>query len=536
MAISQDGKTLFHVELIKDDSLSGARYRIVRSVWKDNAWSAPIALSLTSAGHEVSPVLSGDGRTLYFASTAPGPNESEEGDLNIWYTEVSGNGWSKPLFLHDLNTDMADRFTHTDAAGNFYLISNKPSGNQDILITRRENGRWTSPAAISEWNSPQEEEYVSVHSELGIAFLQRSSPGKVTELLYSLKTNEEWSTPTPLSYADKNTQFPYVHRAPMLSPDGGTFYFVAHGLIWQQGAAELFRLNRIPRKTPVYQPLPVPAIATGEPRVFGGLKLKTNNGISFTPGMNSIFVSRYTPERDTSGNQFMKIFESQKVGENWSDFAMAAFCKPRVPFEYHPVMDPGGKRLFYNSRAPVPGSNVPFVEKNNPWYTDRKGNGWDVPVLLAPLSTSYYDDYVSVAKSGTLYFRSDRPGGKGAGDIYVSYYRNGDYTLPALVERINSEHDENDVCIDPEERFIIFNRYNDRTREIKLLISIREGEGWSIPRVVNQLERASDWELTPTLSPDGTFFFFEVNSNILFVETRSLFSPEEWKKIYAASR
>lgn len=536
MAISQDGKTLFHVELFKDDGLSGGRYRVVKSVWKDDVWSAPTDLSLTSAGHEVSPVLSRDGRTLYFASTAPGPGESEEGDLNIWYTEASGNGWSKPVFLHALNTDMADRFTHTDAAGNFYMISNKPSGNQDILITRLENGRWTPPASVTEWNSPQEEEYVSVHSELGIAFLQRSTPGIATELLYSLKTNEGWSTPVPLSYADKHTQFPYVHRAPMLSPDGGTFYFVAQGLIWQQSAAELFRLNRIARKAPAPKPLPVPPTAADEPRVFGGLKLKTNNGISFTPDMNSIFVSRYTPERDTSGNQYMKIFESRRVGESWSDFAMTAFCKPGVPFEYHPVMDAKGKRLYYNSRAPVPGSAVPYVEKNNPWYTDREKNGWSDPVMLAPLSTDHYDDYISVAKSGTLYFRSDRPGGKGAGDIYVSYYQNGDYTPPTPVENINSVHNENDVCIDPEERFIIFNRYFDRTREIRLFVSIRDGKGWSQPRVITHLERASNWELTPTLSPDGQLFFFEVNSNIFFVETRSLFSAEEWKQITKNSR
>lgn len=531
ISLSPDGKTLFHTELIKDDSLKGGRYQIVKSTWSNGSWSAPIDLHLTSSGHEVSPVLSPDSRRLYFASTAPGPGETEEGDLNIWYTEISERGASAPVFLSDLNTDMADRFTHVDAAENFYMISNKASGNQDVMVTRFEKGNWTTPAPITEWNSPKEEEYVSVNSKLGIAFLQRSTPGVETELFYSLHNNDSWTIPQPLAYDAKNTQFPYVHRAPMLSPDGGTFYLVAHALVWQQSAAELFRQNNIDRKASAYQPLTVPTPSAAEPQVFGGLKLKTNNGITFSPDMKSVYVSRYTAERDSSGSQFMKIFESKKKDNVWSDFVLAPFCKPGVPFEYHPVLDPTGKRLFYNSRAPIAGSDVPFVQKNNPWYVERNGYTWSAPVMIGSLATEDYDDYVSVATSGNLYFRSDRPGGKGAGDIYMSRYSNGVYTAPELVDALNSEHNENDLCVDPMERFIIFNRYHDRTREIKLYLSIKSGNEWQKPRIVAQLERTSDWELTPSLSPDGKYFFYEINSNILFVETKTLFTAEEWKKM-----
>lgn len=115
----------------------------------------------------------------------------------------------------------------------------------------------------------------------------------------------------------------------------------------------------------------------------------------------------------------------------------------------------------------------------------------------------------------------------GGGDIYRSKFVNGKYQSPESVTDLNSTDNENDVCIDPFERFIIFNRYIEATREIKLFLSIRAGANWTTPRVITPLEKDTDWELTPTLSPDGKYFFYEVNSNILRVPVAELFTPEE---------
>jgi hypothetical protein len=45
--------------------------------------------------------------------------------------------------------------------------------------------------------------------------------------------------------------------------------------------------------------------------------------------------------------------------------------------------------------------------------------GWS---LAAPVNTpDYRESYPSVVADGSLYFSSDRPGGIGGGDIYVSF-------------------------------------------------------------------------------------------------------------------
>lgn len=71
-----------------------------------------------------------------------------------------------------------------------------------------------------------------------------------------------------------------------------------------------------------------------------------------------------------------------------------------------------------------------------------------------------------------------------------------------------------DLVVDPDERFIIFNRYVDATRTLDLFISFRQGNEWSEPRALSDLNEDDRWELTPTLSPNGRHFFFEVDGRL----------------------
>lgn len=529
LAFTSDGKTLFHPVTVKTDSAQFPYIRLAKSTWSDSGWSEPYILDLTTS-LDVFPVLSEDEKRIYFTSTAPAPGKTEEGDLNIWYTEEKENVRSKPIFVDSLNTDNNERMVSLDDEGNFYLASDK-GGNLDLYTVRLEGNVWTKPEPVANWNTEANEEFVSVNMKLGIAVLQRTQPGTSTEMMISAKTEAGWSAPVPLIYDFKSTTLPYVQRWATLSPDGSTFYFVSHAMIWQQSVKQLLRDNNIDlanKPVPEFKPLAVAPRTPGEPELVGGLQLKTNNGISFTADEKKVYLSRYTDQRDSTGNLLIKIFESTYDSGRWSTPTMLSVCKPDVPFEYHPVLSVDGTRLFFNSRAPAPGASVKYLPKNNLWYSDKQADGsWGEPVLIDVLVTDDHDDYASPTRSGDLYFRSDRPGGKGGGDIYVSRIIDGVYQKPENVKDLNSADNENDVCVDPDERFIIFNRYFDATREIRFYLSMNTGSGWTAPRLLSQLEKDVDWELTPSLSPDGKYFYYEVNSNIMRVETETLFSPDE---------
>lgn len=534
MSFSDDGKMLFHAHIFAKDSISAFTIKVAISRWSDNAWSNPEFPDFVTDYSESYPVWVQSQQRLYFSSNAPVSSGGPGADQNIWYAEKTSSGWNKPVLADGLNSDKNDRLSFVDNEGYYYVLSDRAGGSMDIFRTKSDHGKWKESEPLQAWNSEQQEEYVSVYPDQKIAFIQRSLPGTSTEIFISKYVSGSWAVPEPLRYEFKNTEWPYVHRWPMLSANLGTFYFVSQGIIWQQPAEVLLRQNGISFPKKKFDPLSVRKRAYGEPEMFGGLVLKTNNGISFAADMKTIYLSRYTQERDSSGNQFIKLFQSNATQDGWSPPVMTSFNNSQVPFEYHPVVSPDGKRLFYNSRAPVSQSGKTHHAKNNIWYVDKQRTGlWGQPKLVESIVTDEYDDYGSITLDGTLYFRSDRPGGKGSGDIYKSEFLNGQYQPPANVTALNSEDNENDLCIDPKGRFIVFNRYALRGEQptIALYLSLQTETGWTKPRMIRHLEKAYDYELTPTLSPDGKYFYYEVNSNILRVETESLFLPEEKERV-----
>ncbi len=56
------------------------------------------------------------------------------------------------------------------------------------------------------------------------------------------------------------------------------------------------------------------------------------------------------------------------------------------------------------------------------------------------------------------------------------------------MSELNSPHSENDLFVDYEERFVIFNRYVDSTASIDLYIAFRQGSRWGLPRRLDDID------------------------------------------------
>jgi hypothetical protein len=520
---SKDGKTLYYAPLYKPDSIAPYSIKISKISWNAGKWSTPEILDLGD-GTASFPVLSENEDFLYFSSNALLPGAKKGGDLNIWRSQKKDGKWAIANPVQVLNSAHNERISHIDKDGTIYITSDR-NGTYDVFCSKMIDGTFSTPMPMILWNSPMNEEHVAVYEDLGITFLQRTEVGIKTTVFYSLKKDGAWTALSPLVLNEENGHLSYAQSLPKLSPDGSTFYTIRNMKLWQQSFDGVMQRNGIQlrQKPPAHQLLTVAEREKTEAEVFYGDQLQTNNGISFTPDMKTIYLSRYTAERDSAGNPFIKLFESHWKHGKWTSPQAMPINHPSVPFEYHPVLSPDGKRLLFNSCAAEPGEVVKYHSHNNIWYADKlPNNEWSTPKMIKALATTAYDDYVSVTRTGTLYFRSDRPGGKGAGDIYKSRYENGHYQAPEPVSALNSAYDENDLCIDPDERFIIFNRYFAGSNEIQLFISNNTQNGWSSPRPLPFVEQRASWELTPTLSPNGKYFFYEVNSNILRIETKTL--------------
>lgn len=240
--------------------------------------------------------------------------------------------------------------------------------------------------------------------------------------------------------------------------------------------------------------------------------ISTQNGIALAPDHSILYVSLPVEERDYRDRPRVKIFTRQ-----WQD---SIFLEPKlISFagawsDYHPVLSPDGQRMYFNSTRPIPGQ----TDENRQvhlWYAERQGEGWGEAQYLSNLNvTGYHSSYPSIAADGSLYFNSDRPGGQGSMDIWFAKLENGAFQAPQLVPALNTEFAENDLCIDPQGRFLILNRYIPETGAIDLWISFKEDENWATPVLLKSVNRADAWELTPYISPDGRHFLCEINGQI----------------------
>ncbi len=115
----------------------------------------------------------------------------------------------------------------------------------------------------------------------------------------------------------------------------------------------------------------------------------------------------------------------------------------------------------------VPNGTGMYVYKNTVTTTgdiyysefNKEANIWSTATKLQrPINTSYFEGSVSITADGnTIYFISERPEGKGQGDIYVSTKKNGQWSSPVNIgDVLNTTEDEKFVFIHPNGKTLYF--------------------------------------------------------------------------------
>ena len=128
----------------------------------------------TESGWESQPSLSGDGKTLYFATVRADSKPDRNGNpsTDIYYSSRMPDGsWgpAKPI-KGEINTEYNDKapFMHSDSHTLYFASDRKPSGGgYDIWYTRQQgDGSWSSPRNIgAPINSDDDEHGMIVSSD-----------------------------------------------------------------------------------------------------------------------------------------------------------------------------------------------------------------------------------------------------------------------------------------------------------------------------------------------------------------------------------
>ncbi|TRX52401.1 OmpA family protein [Fulvivirga sp. M361] len=219
-----------------------AQLKIEECILGDSLYNHPIAARVTNLGerinsrwHDYTPLITSDGKKLYFTSNRAGSTGGKRLRDGSYYEDIyscdwDGSQWSTPVNISTkVNTRYHDAAASISPDGKtLFVYSEKGSG--DIYISNYLNGDWTIPSPLSDQiNSVFWETSVSITADGKTLYFASERPGGLGGLdIYrsELQENGEWGKARNLGpeiNTSKNEDSPVIH------PDGQTLYFSSSG-------------------------------------------------------------------------------------------------------------------------------------------------------------------------------------------------------------------------------------------------------------------------------------------------------------------
>lgn len=254
-----------------------------------------------------------------------------------------------------------------------------------------------------------------------------------------------------------------------------------------------------------------------EPTLFADGVISTRDSeSSFTlsPDNNVAYFVKSSPDLS-----LRVIVVSQLKNGKWTTPEVASFSGEYSDTD--PCFSPDGTKLYFASRRPVEGTTQ--KPDNDLWVVEKTSTGWSAPRHLN-VNTESQEVSPSVTTDGTLYFSSNRPGGKGATDIYRAKFSDGNYSMPENVgDPISSPGPEVQVFATPDDNTLLFAALGrpDGIGSVDIYISRRVDGAWSKPVNLGNKINSRGVDSAPRISADRKYFFWTSTRGYGFEEQQA---------------
>ncbi|MGH1386421.1 ankyrin repeat domain-containing protein [Kordia sp.] len=191
--------------------------------------------------------------------------------------------------------------------------------------------------------------------------------------------------------------------------------------------------------------------------------------------------------------------------------------------EIDPFLSPDNNTLYYCTDRPIVATDSTRANCDM-WMLKREANSWSKPTHLGKFvnNAEHHDWFPTLSNDGTLFYST---GPNRSSNIVFSEYTNGAYQRPIdLGAKVNSESRDYDPTIAPDKSFIIFSSNRPGGfGSVDLYISFKDENGnWSDAKNMGALINTKTIEFAPRLSPDGAFLFFNREGSIFWVSTKDI--------------
>jgi len=201
----------------------------------------------------------------------------------------------------------------------------------------------------------------------------------------------------------------------------------------------------------------------GAPEILNGdVNTKYHeSSIAISPDGNRMYFDRNDffegdLDKDNEGINQINMYTAEKVSGNWENIESVPFNDDNYSTG-HPALSPDGKTLYFSSDKPggKGGSDIYMVSVNG------DGSFGEPKLLPGAVNTSGTEAFPFMADDGTLYFSSNGHLGLGGLDAFSAFAKAGSFSTPEnLGPGVNSGSDDFAIYVSPDNKtgFISSNR------------------------------------------------------------------------------
>ncbi|MEK6375522.1 MAG: hypothetical protein AABO58_22825 [Acidobacteriota bacterium] len=245
------------------------------------------------------------------------------------------------------------------------------------------------------------------------------------------------------------------------------------------------------------------------PAIFAPGLISTGDDEShpaFTPDGKTLYFIKNSPDFS-----YWTICLSRLVDAKWTTPEVAPFSGQYRDAD--PSITADGRHLLFISGRP---NGEKKTRDLDIWIMDRQPDGaWSEPRPAGGAMNSEANEWFpTMTSDGTIYFGSEREGGRGGVDIWSAKLVDGGYPKAEnLGPAINSEANEYEPYVTPDQSAMVvaIEGRPDSLGGFDLYVSTRTAEGWSPLKNPGAAINSPFWDFAPKLAPDGKTFYFSSN-------------------------